>query len=254
MQKIVWLLGLLLIAIVAEAQTDPTVAKIRCGDMKRDTYEVCDVGQKKEAPTEDLCETIADWIGIDMQCDEDRCICLPPINTAFCGNKRREGVEMCDPGAADDYCTQLGEAMNLSLKCNPKTCGCDFVDPVPKEYDPEYLEKLASGAIKPEVCGDKELQGGEECDPPNTLCTTNTGDPGICRKDCKCVPPESIEPEPETLVNATNVTETNITAPVENVTPENVTEAPPENITEVTPPSEPGFFARLWRWITSLFS
>ena len=251
MRKIIaFLLAVVLLAVGVCAYVthiDMDVAKLRCGNNVRDAYELCDEGG------DDLCDDIAEWLSIDTQCDPKTCTCLPPINKAFCGNDRREGVELCD-GTSDDFCPELGKLMGLNLTCNDD-CGCDFAEAIPKSYDPAYVEELEEQGEG--FCGNKVLDPNEECDPPNSLCTTALGEPGICDKNCSCVTPETIlrEEEQETEENVTaNVTEAegkegnitvNVTEPVENAS---------ANITGAEELEKPGFFARLWSWIVSLFS
>ncbi len=243
MKKIVVLVALLLLPVVyaeKHGQLDWSVTDLRCGDGVLDRYELCEKGVN-----ESRCDDLAKNMSIAMACDEKHCTCLPRINPVYCGNKRRDIGEMCDPPDPSDLCPWLGQLMNVSLVCNPKTCGCTINETIPLDYNPVTLGVMSNLSEKTAVCGDKKVERDEECDPPNTLCTTKTNQPGICTDKCKCVLPEMIgvEEKPKEEANITPVT--NVT---ENLT-ENVTEKPVEKA-----PEKPGFFARLWEWIVSLFS
>lgn len=240
MKKAVILLILLIPSVVA--QLDWAVTDLRCGNGVLDKYELCE----KELE-ESRCDLLAEKLGIDMGCYDQHCTCVPRINPVYCGNNRRDFNEMCDGTDADDKCGVLGEVMgNISLKCNPKTCGCDFVETIGKDYNPVYIEQLTNASQTASSCGDKKVERNEECDPPNTLCVTNKNEPGVCTEKCECVEPEMIGvEEKETVPNETiNATETNVS--VEEKTTENATVEPTE--------TKPGFFGRIWAWIKGLFS
>jgi hypothetical protein len=243
MKKFVILVALLLVP-VAYAQLDWSITDFRCGNGVLDDFELCekDVEETK-------CDALGTVLEIDTACDVQHCTCLPRVNKAYCGNNIREGVEVCD-GDGENKCADFGAAINISLTCNKKTCGCDFNQTIPSDYNPEVVEGLINASQTPSSCGDKKVERNEDCDPPNTLCTTNTGDPGICTEKCRCVLPEMLGVEEEEPVveeiKAENVTE--------NVTVENITEVP-ENVTaEKVEEKKPSFFARLWAWIVALFS
>lgn len=247
MKKMLILAALLLLP-VAYAQLDWAITDFRCGNGVLDQFELCE----KDVKNVTFCDALGTILEIDTACDETHCTCLPRVNKAFCGNNIREGVELCD-GTGDDKCDEFGNATNLTLTCNPKTCGCTINQTIPKDYNPETVQDLVNKASTPSTCGNKKVEGNEDCDPPNTLCTTATG-PGICTEKCDCVSPEMIgvEPKVEEKTVEKNVTE-NVTAEEINVSEEvkNVT-APEVNVTKT--PEEPGFFGRLWAWIVGLFS
>lgn len=222
----------LLLAITATAQLDWSVTDLRCGDGTLDPYELCEDGV-----ADSRCQYLEEWMEIDTACYDLHCTCLPLVNTAFCGNDRREGVEMCD-GEGEDFCDELGEKMNLTLTCNAK-CGCDIAEPIPDDYNPDFIKQLENQTTQEPVCGDNNVEGAEQCDPPETLCTTPLGEPGECDKDCTC---QALEPTPGTE----SVNET--TEPTLNETEE------PEQAEPEEPEEQPGFFARLWKWIVSIFS
>lgn len=240
MKKMLIILGLLLIPI-AYAQLDWSVTDLRCGDMVLDEYELCE-----EGVAESRCEDLSEWMGIDTACYEDHCTCLPLVNRAFCGNDRREGVEMCD-GAGEDLCKNLSKAMNITLECNDK-CGCDIVEAIPPDYNPEVIEQLNNQTQDTTTCGDKLVEGAEECDPPGTMCTTGLGRAGECTEECKCEEVDTLDP----VTNETEPEQTNQTEP-EPTVEINQTETN-ETTKEVEKPEKKGFFAKLWGWIVSLFS
>ncbi len=239
MKKIVVLVALLFLPIVY-AQLDWSVTDLRCGNDVLDQFELCEKGVE-----EGLCDELASLLEIDTVCDTAHCTCLPRVNKVYCGNNIREGVELCD-GSGQDKCAEYGQMININLTCNAKTCGCNFNTAIPSDYSPSTVEALINKTQVASVCGDKKVERDEDCDPPNTLCTTSTRDPGVCTDKCKCVKPELLGVEEE-VKPAENVT-VNVTpvAPEENITVENITEAPKEE--------KPGFFGRLWAWIVSLFS
>ena len=181
------------------------------------------------------------------------------MNKAYCGNNIREGVEVCD-GDGEDKCPEFGAAINMTLTCNKKTCGCDINQTIPSDYNPQVVEGLINASQTASSCGDKKVERVEDCDPPNTLCTTSTNDPGICNEKCKCVLPEmyGVEEEPsavnETVKDNETLEENKTVGSVSvNMTAENLTEAP-ENVTEKIEEEKPGIFARFWAWIVALFS
>lgn len=235
MKKIVFLLVLLLVPVVY-AQLDWTISGLRCGNKILDRFELCD-----DDVEETRCDSLGDILKIDTACDTEHCTCLPRINKAFCGNNIREGVEVCD-GSGEDKCAEFGVLINISLSCNPSTCGCSINESLPADYNPRTVEELLNQSQTASVCGDKKIERDEDCDPPNTLCTIRDS-PGICTEKCKCVLPEMLGVE-EPEVKEENVT-------VEGNVTENVTIS--ENVTAPVV-KEPGFFGKIWAWIVSLFS
>lgn len=243
----------LLLASAVYAQLPWSVTDLRCGNGKIDEFEMCDGGIR------DLghCEALGTILKIDLACDSQHCTCLPRVNKAYCGNNIREGVEMCD-GHAEDKCGELGVAINLSLKCDPDSCGCLLNDTaIPVDYDPSVLDALHNQSGRASSCGDKKVERAEDCDPPDTLCTTATKEPGICTSKCKCVTPAELARENEEAVvlapSETNLSETNRT--VMNNSESDNSEVPKDNLTsQVEGPKEPGFFGRAWAWIVGLFS
>lgn len=234
---------LLLILPMAFAQLDWSVTDLRCGNEKLDEFELCEEGVEKN-----YCDDMAAILGIDTACDTQHCTCLPRVNRAFCGNDKREGVELCD-GTAEDLCGEFGNITGLSLVCNPDTCGCEIAESVPEDYNPLVVEELINKSQEASVCGDKKVERNEDCDPPNTLCTTGAGDAGVCTEDCECVLPSALD-EPEEQEEPVEQNET----PVESEEAE-VAEEPEQNDTaEREDTEEPGFFGRLWAWVVALFS
>jgi len=110
----------------------------------------------------------------------------------------------------------------------------------------EIIEKLENLTKVQSDCGNKKIEGNEDCDPPNTLCTTNTQEPGICTEDCECLLPGELVKKEEPAVEPEVKVQETVKEPV-NVTPEvNESEEPKEE--------KKGFFARIWAWIKSIFS
>lgn len=244
--KKVFIVLLLLLAPVALAQLPWEITDLRCGNGKLDQFEMCEKGLG-----DGLCNDYYAALKIDGACDVAHCTCLPRVNMVYCGNNIREGIEACD-GSGQDMCPTLANITNLSLSCNAKKCICSINQSLPSDYNPEVIEALENASGKASVCGDKKVERAEDCDPPDTLCTTNTKDPGICTSKCKCLTPEQLaeEANPKLKVNETNTT-VNSSEPNMSTEPKevNVSVEAPEQ-----PKSEPGFFSKIWSWIVGLFS
>lgn len=235
---------LLLSAVLAHAQLDWMVTDLKCGNGELDQFELCEEGVE-----ETRCDIIGEMLKVATACDTDHCTCLPRVIRSFCGNDIREGIELCDGNATQDFCPEFGRRMNLTLKCNDK-CGCDIIDTVPEDYDPGYLEHLDNQSKKEPVCGDKQVDGAEQCDPPGVLCTTNLGEPGECTDNCTCEVLEKEENEEKEEINKTEEAEENKTIQVQD----NGIKVHQLNETEKDNEEEKGFFTKLWDWIVSLFS
>lgn len=245
MKKGLLFAAILVFAVVqtAYAQLDWAITDLKCGNGILDRFELCDKGVD-----ENYCDDLGELLKIDTVCDTAHCTCLPRVNKAYCGNNIREGVELCD-GSAEDNCPKLGNITNLSLKCNPKTCGCSINETIPAEYNPAVIEGFVNKSKISADCGNKKVERDEDCDPPNTLCSTSRKEPGVCSEKCKCIEPGEIETGKETPLEENN-TSSNKTVE-ENITSENITA---ENTTIVQEPEKPGFFSKLWKWIAELFS
>ncbi len=247
MKKVLILVALLLLP-VAYAQLDWVITDFRCGNGVIDEFELCEKGVENST----FCDALGTVLEIDTACDTAHCTCLPRVNKAFCGNNIREGVEVCD-GLGEDKCAEFGVLINMSLSCNPKTCGCTINETIPKDYNPEAVQDLVSKASTPSDCGNKKVEGDEDCDPPNTLCTI-AGNAGVCTEKCKCISPDMLGVEEPVVEKKENVTQVNVTPEV-NLSDENVSvniTASEVNVTKT--PEEPGFFGRLWAWIAGLFN
>ncbi len=223
-----------LLCSIAFAQINKDTTTIRCGDGVLDDFEMCEKGIKGI----DKCDGLVEILNVDVDCRTEVCACLPFVNSGFCGNDRREGVEMCD-GAGEDLCSTFGDEIGVNLTCDID-CYCKIVGGVPASYYPGYneTEEEPEGMA---VCGDKELQLKEECDPPNSLCTLEDNSVGVCAEGCKCKPKESIgisEKEDEEIDEVEDSEE----------------EEEVEEIKEKDSKEGPGFFASIWAWVRDLFS
>ncbi len=58
-------------------------------------------------------------------------------------------------------------------------------------------------AISKELCGNKKLDGLEECDPPHKVCMADGGKMGTCTDECTC---ETAQQKNQTAANQTNQT------------------------------------------------
>ncbi|MBI4145926.1 hypothetical protein HY489_01160 [Candidatus Woesearchaeota archaeon] len=243
------LMQILLLSPIASAQLPWDITDLRCGNGKLDDFELCDGNIRNLS----YCEQYGQILEIDTACDSQHCTCLPRVNMAFCGNNKREGAELCD-GTGPDKCPEFGNLTNMSLKCNPKTCGCSVNETLPADYSPLVVEQLENASEKASVCGDKRVERAEDCDPPNTLCTTNTKEAGVCTEGCKCLTPEQLaqgeQPEATETTTETNVTET--TTETNETTEANITETIDDQ--PAIEQKEPGFLSKIWTWIIGLFS
>jgi len=244
----VLLLLILIPAVYAQLSWD--VTDLRCGDGKLDEFELCEKNVDKN-----WCDELADLLEIDTACDQAHCTCAPRVNRAFCGNDKREGVEVCD-GAGDNFCEEYGNLIGLKLSCNPDTCGCKIDDAVPADYNPLIVDELEQQANARAVCGDKEIGRGEDCDPPNTLCTKGTGEAGVCTEFCECLTAEELV----ALETENSETERNESAENQIGALENETVVQDEQLdlleeeTEEKEIEQKGFLARLWEWIILVFA
>ncbi len=224
------------ISVMAKTgQLDWDITELKCGNGKLDAFELSEEGVN---------ETWCDEYGVLLdniysQGDFVHCTCFPRIIESFCGNDIREGAELCD-GTGLDKCGEFGDIIGKPLKCNTATCGCIFEETIPDTYNPDYIEKLEEMTKEESECGNKKIEGIEQCDPPESLCTTNVDDPGICTSDCKC---EITEVTGKEVAN-------------EKETKENETEEKQEEeIVELEVKEEtPGFFKGILLWFIGLFS
>ena len=164
-------LFMIILSSVASAQVLVSVEeKTVCGDGKREGHEMCEPDTDQ-----DLCEAAGKILKIVLVCDERDCTCLP--KRMDCGNEIREGVEFCDPGEkedkeANDFCSELGKVFNETFTCDPDSCMCK----------PEKIY----GLPPPEVCGDGNVTGLEQCETDE-----DCAEGKIC-KDCDCTIPERL--------------------------------------------------------------
>jgi hypothetical protein len=237
-KSIVFGLFLVLLSTLAYAQLNWMVTDLKCGNGELDQFELCE-----EDIEETRCDIIEEVLQVATACDTDHCTCLSRVIQRFCGNDIREGMELCDGNSTEDYCSDLGKRMNLTLACNTK-CGCDIIDVVPEDYDPEYLKHLEDQSQKESVCGDKSIDGSEQCDPSGTLCITNLDEPGECSDKCMC---ELLEKKNETVVK-------NDTTVKNETVPEKKDEIKVHQLEPEEEEAEAGFFTKIWGWIVGLFS
>ena len=237
----------ILSSFIVNGQISTDITSIKCGDGVLDEYNMCE----KDVDNMSRCDKMGEILKIDTGCWQETCACAPKVNPAFCGNDRREGVEMCD-GTGEDFCEEYGEAIGFELKCIPDQCICEIVGEIPSEYNPIQEEEKESEGMA--VCGDRKLHSSEECDPPNTLCNLEDDTVGVCAKGCVCVAKESIgieekqtaENETQQIQEETEEQETETEQQENEITDEEKTES------EITS-TEDGFFSKLWDWFKTIF-
>lgn len=240
--KKTWLVFILLLAVpAAYAQLDWSITDQRCGDGILDKYELCEEGVNFSR-----CDQLAENLEIAMNCHWQHCTCVPRVNPVYCGNGRRDFFEMCDKGDLDDRCDDLSAIMNLSLVCNQKTCGCSINQTLETDYNPTVVEDLVAKSQTPSICGDKKVERDEDCDPPNTLCTTIFKEAGVCTDKCKCLTPEELAKQEEPKNELKNET-------ASPTIEENKTITEPINETADNETEKPGFFSRIISWFANLF-
>lgn len=248
--KKTWLILILILVVIpaAFAQLDWSITDQRCGNGILDKYELCEEGVNVSK-----CDLLAENLDIAMNCHWQHCTCVPRVNPVYCGNSKRDFFEMCDKGDLDDRCDELGAIMNLSLVCNPTTCGCSINETIASDYNPSVIEDLVAKSQTPSVCGDKKVERDEDCDPPNTLCTTLFKKTGVCTDKCKCLEPQELsEKEQETEEKQTDKTEESNETEEEPKLQENASEAPEQSAEESG--KKEGFFLSIWTWFINLFS
>lgn len=196
----------------------------KCGNGIRETYEPCD--RSSNASDWDMCPQIGKILKIAMVCDhrEEKCTCQP-TKYIICEDKHTTGNELCDP-PGPDFCPQVGELMGAKLECNKKTCIC-------KASSEAVFEKPAQvnlTNLSASLCGNRNIDGKEECDPPGRLCTF-AGTAGICSDACKCKEVGSDE-ENKTTKENTTVSESQNVSNVDNSKSSEIT-APKGSIQEI---------------------
>ena len=148
-----------------------------------------------------MCPQIGKILKIAMVCDhrEEKCTCQP-TKYIICEDKHTTGNELCDP-PGPDFCPQVGELMGAKLECNKKTCICKASsDAIFEKSAPVNLTNLTQS-----LCGNRDIDGKEQCDPPGRLCTF-AGTAGICSEDCKC---KEIGGDEENKTSEVNITVAN---------------------------------------------
>jgi hypothetical protein len=157
---------LLFVLCAASAYASVIPAKLteqKCGNGVREGYELCEPDTAY-----DLCPSIGKFLKVAMVCDERNCACLPGESAKDCGNGIREGVEMCESdkkGSAFDLCPNMSQIIGVPLKCELSSCDC-----------------VNDGlAIKISHCGDKNVEGYEDCEADDDCPKGRTCD------NCTCV-------------------------------------------------------------------
>lgn len=108
-----------------------------------------------------------------------------------------EAAPSCSP-SSDDYCgpvncSDIGASYGVAYGCgycyDPPSCeGCEGYSCGRYCFNPYCGEEACDQIVEDEtpVCGNNELEEGEQCDPPNSACTTSDGHAGKCSTTCTC--------------------------------------------------------------------
>ena len=158
-----------------------------CGNGVRDTFEPCDISSS--ADDADLCPAIGKVAGIAMVCRKELCSCLPR-KYIVCGDHHTTGNEMCE---ADDknHCADVSSLLGAKLECNSKSCLCSAAEDA--FVKPEVNASNNASNLTQSLCGNQQVDGQEQCDPPGRQCSFEQVD-GVCADDCSCKPLHSDEP------------------------------------------------------------
>lgn len=187
---------LLILSAAVYAQIDAdTITKSGavCGNGKREAFEPCDLSSN--ASDNDLCPQIGKAAGIAMVCRAELCSCLPR-KYIVCGDKHTTGNEMCE--AADkDYCPKVSELLGAKVECNAKTCLCKAT--ADSLFEVKAAEPAAN--LTKSLCGNRQVDANEECDPPGRMCTFGKTI-GICSQSCRCEELKDSETENATATNS----------------------------------------------------
>ena len=108
-----------------------------------------------------------------------------------------EAAPSCSP-SSDDYCgpvncSDIGASYGVAYGCgycyDPPSCeGCEGYSCGRYCFNLYCGEEACDQIVEDEtpVCGNNELEEGEQCDPPNSACTTSDGHAGKCSTTCTC--------------------------------------------------------------------
>lgn len=146
-----------------------------CGNKIREPAEACD--KTSNASDNDFCPTIGKILNIPaMVCYDKECSCLPR-RYIRCGDGHTTGNEACEEGDVD-YCPRISETLGTRLECDKTQCLCKAIKNIEeKEADTVNLTQS--------LCGNHNVDTGEECDPSGRLCTKDTIQ-GVCSENCTC--------------------------------------------------------------------
>jgi hypothetical protein len=102
-------------------------------------------------------------------------------NPSLCGNGQIDPGEQCDPAGTLTCPDSVGGAF---LACEAD-CTCPFGPPVTTTT---VVTTTTTTTTTPAVCGNSQVEAGEECDPPGSIvCPDSTGGAFVaCEADCSC--------------------------------------------------------------------
>lgn len=167
----------------------------KCGDAEKGLFCLC-------VSEEDECQTNADC-SPGQECKRGQCV--DKEKEVSCGDRWVDPWEVCDPPESD--CIADGKPG----KCADNCLSCDPLPPSPSPSpSPSPPPSPSPSPSPPPVCGNGDVEGGEQCDPPGLECRAPIEDvpgiPGICNSICQCIaqppwrpprrPPSSPSPSP----------------------------------------------------------
>ena len=128
------ILGIVLVCDFRDCMCLPK--RMDCGNGIREGSEWCDPGEKQDPDKNDKCPELSDYLGEEVICDPDSCLCKPTgifNKTGICGDARIEYGEECE---SDEDCGDQKECVN---------CKCEVI--IPDIGESNLTEELSQSDI-----------------------------------------------------------------------------------------------------------
>lgn len=159
-----------------------------------------------------------------------------------CGNKERDGYELCEPGTDFNLCPQIGKLLKIAMVCYEKTCGCLPVKIVDCKNKVREGNEGCQEGIE-DLCPEVEKIVGKplKCNPQTCFCELREGlsleekTKELNEKEKKIISSEEENSEEETVVKVNEKHFSPTGAMIVNV-------------------QKQGLFTRLFSWIGSWFT